>query len=446
MRTTLVLCVALLVASGSRVSPATPPPANDALLAALHDVDPEIRQTTTHLRIDAGDSDLLLASATTGGEIYEVRAGEFWWDASSILALTKQEKASGKLQMLTTVRRNDMGFCCTTRILRATPDEIVLARTYGDKGGSAPHVKLFIDLRAGTVRTAEFAPFPIQKVQLEAGVPHFVAGDETQFLVIRATSTAPFLELLSGVAAAPIVSALRIDVSTVGRDRREIRTVDNPRAELRFGPDKRFRWDPHHPDRVFEATSDGDKEFPLPQSTQQEWVKARPYAADKTETRSPADTHGFSCSSCQPEESIGSPQVVGSRLWFGKSFIDGEGSTGVGGVGYFETRTRKFNMIPIPEMKDHSVSALLVEGQVMWVGLFYNSSCSGDWAGGLLRIDLASRRVHRYELPAIVSSIVRYEDRLYVASSDGITVIPRGGKPEHYFVDKSRDGSFQMSK
>ena len=34
--------------------------------------------------------------------------------------------------------------------------------------------------------------------------------------------------------------------------------------------------------------------------------------------------------------------VVVNQIWFGKAFYDGEGTTGVGGLGYFDTRAKQF--------------------------------------------------------------------------------------------------------
>jgi hypothetical protein len=79
----------------------------------------------------------------------------------------------------------------------------------------------------------------------------------------------------------------------------------------------------------------------------------------------------------------------------------------------------------------------------MWVAL----ATHGEGASaplGLIRIDLKSmRRVH-YNSPAIISDIVGYGDRLYLATNDGVTVVSPDGKLEPYFVDIDVNGSFQL--
>src|SRR6266516_1382275 len=51
------------------------------------------------------------------------------------------------------------------------------------------------------------------------------------------------------------------------------------------------------------------------------------------------------------------------------AFYDGEGTTGVGSIGYFDTRTKRFTMFSIPELANWSVSVLFVETDVVWAGL-----------------------------------------------------------------------------
>jgi hypothetical protein len=441
MRKAVVWALVMLALSAPHAGADATALADELVLSALRAVDPNIRAGTTLARIAAGDFDLLLVASTSRDQVDDLASRDFRGDRSSSLVLLKKERTRKHPEVLTVVREFAIG--SKVRVLRSAADEIVLARSYDDEGASAPHLKLFVDPGVRTVRTTQFQPFGVQEVYVDHHVPHFVVGDGKRFLVIRATTTAPFLELLSDSASAPFVSALPVKVAMVSD--REVRTIERRRPELVFGPEGTFRWKPLEPGKVFEKTASGGKVFPLPQSTQAEWVKARPYAAGKTDTHSPTDA-GFSCPSCQPEESIGPAQIVGSRLWFGKSFIDGEGSTGIGGVGNFDTTSRKFTMLTIPGAVNHSVSALLVEGQTIWIGLLYNSSCSDDLSGGLLRVDRISGESRRYDLSAIASSIVRYEDRVYVATSDGVTVIDRAGEAELFFVDRAQDDSLKLAK
>lgn len=60
------------------------------------------------------------------------------------------------------------------------------------------------------------------------------------------------------------------------------------------------------------------------------------------------------------EERIGPWKLEGDKLWFGKTFYDGEGMTGIGGFGYFEAADRKYHLFAPPEIARWSVSAIEV--------------------------------------------------------------------------------------
>src|SRR5205085_8919421 len=137
------------------------------------------------------------------------------------------------------------------------------------------------------------------------------------------TSKPPYVELVSGPVSADILSALNLGWSDEGGE--EFRTIEEHLPEIRFGPANQFRLDPLNSRRILETTAAGDREFLLPQSTYDQFVKARPAKS--------ADS--YPPESVTVEENIGPSQVVGSRLWFGKNFYDGEGDVGVGGIGYF---------------------------------------------------------------------------------------------------------------
>jgi hypothetical protein len=97
---------------------------------------------------------------------------------------------------------------------------------------------------------------------------------------------------------------------------------------------------------------------PLPQSTYDQFAGAR--------LQRVRDGYGRGSTI---DERVGGHQVVGEGIWFGKAFYDGEGISGVGDLGYFDTRSSQFTMFSIKELADWSVSALLVEGDAVWAGL-----------------------------------------------------------------------------
>jgi hypothetical protein len=447
MRIILYCCLAIVLASCAKGTATkqrakgserdgTPSAAksSDDLVNALRGIEPRIRQTMLLLTIDAGDSKLLLVHGSVDPIEVHYTNGEFPWGWPDVVAVLRQQGTGGKLETLDGLQaRYQNGGCCYVRILRATPDEIVLSRT-GEKSYVGPDLKFFVDSKSPKATRIEFAPFTIQAVQIPAGAPYFVAGDKKQFRVIRATSQPPFLELLSEQAASPIVSGLDVESSSLPGE--EFRRVKKFSKEIRFGPGDRFRAIVDQGEnKITEETASDPKEYLLPQSTSKDWASARPEAAANI---SPPEAVTIS-------EAIGPAQVIGSRLWFGKTFYDGEGNTGVGGIGYFDAATRTFKLVSVPEMRDASVSALKVEGDIVWAGL----DSAGEYGAvglGLVRIDLRTMQTEKFNLPSVVSEIVRYGDRVYLATSDGVTIIFPDGRMTSYFIDVSRDGPFQLSE
>ena len=45
------------------------------------------------------------------------------------------------------------------------------------------------------------------------------------------------------------------------------------------------------------------------------------------------------------DERIGPWQLTEGTLWFGKTFYDGEGHTGVGGFGYFDAARKAYRLV-----------------------------------------------------------------------------------------------------
>src|ERR1035437_214942 len=77
---------------------------------------------------------------------------------------------------------------------------------------------------------------------------------------------------------------------------------------------------------------------------------------------------GYVRAGTEIEDSIGPWQEDG-QIWFGKTFYDGEGSTGVGGFGYFDMNERRLHMFAPPEIADRSVSAINVGPDAAWMAL-----------------------------------------------------------------------------
>lgn len=134
----------------------------------------------------------------------------------------------------------------------------------------------------------------------------------------------------------------------------------------RFGPNGTFRLEYKNSSfggeasGVIESVKGREKKYPLPQSSFATYARLRP-----------EELKNFHISAKDYErlEWIGPHQVEGSRFWFGKRFYDGEGMTGVGAFGYFDTDTRRYHLFSPREMAPYETSAILVEPDSVWVGL-----------------------------------------------------------------------------
>jgi hypothetical protein len=140
-------------------------------------------------------------------------------------------------------------------------------------------------------------------------------------------------------------------------------------------------------------------------------------------------------------EEIGPHQLESDRFWFGKTFYNGEGSTGVGGFGYFDATTRSYRLYSPPEIHSWSVSAIRVENDFVWLGLHHRGEY-GNTSGGLLRWDRKTEEVRLFDVRLSIGHIVRHRDTLYLGGN-GIVRL-RGDEIQSYFVDRIAGGRYQI--
>jgi hypothetical protein len=205
-----------------------------------------------------------------------------------------------------------------------------------------------------------------------------------------------------------------------------------------FGAQNNFHLE-HHRDTfgmrshgVMEMVNGQAKFYPLPQSTWEDYVRLRP----KDVAMNPlAATHG----EYEREEVIGPHQIEGAKVWFGKSFYDGEGERGVGAFGYFDTEARQYRLFSPPEVAPCEVSAMLVEPDAVWVGLDHQGEDISTFPGGLLRWDRASEKARLYAIEFVVTAIERRGDGLRLDTRGGYAEL-RGDMVERFSVRRLAGG------
>ncbi len=149
--------------------------------------------------------------------------------------------------------------------------------------------------------------------------------------------------------------------------------------------------------------SSGTKLYPLPQSTYDQYKRLRP-----NEQR----TNSIAAATYSRQEVIGPHQIEGDRIWFGNNYYDGEGDTGVGAFGYFDTSTRQYTLFSPPEVAPWEVSAIFVEPDSVWLGLDRFIEDISTEPGGLVRWDRNTHAARFYPLEFAITKIQRQGEAL----------------------------------
>ncbi len=167
---------------------------------------------------------------------------------------------------------------------------------------------------------------------------------------------------------------------------------------------------------------------PLPQSTWDAFAVARPARAASGYLREFTDI----------SEQVGGwfPADDGG-YWFGKSFYDAEGTSGVGAIGMLD-RVGRYTLLDIPQVVPWSVDVLLVEPDVLWASLTGQPE-GANYAGGLLQYDRSTGRSTVHPVSEVIRRIVRVEDALFLDTAQGLFVL-RNGRVTWHHMEPDRTG------
>lgn len=307
---------------------------------------------------------------------------------------------------------------CSARVERMTAQELVLSCT-GEKWATYDNQKFVYDAgRKALVSQFAYAPFwTVRAGRGPDGEPWFVMADNQELLLVDLDPATGMLRVTPEGEARPVLAKVpMVDNRLADRTLH----VPAPRTETltEFGPGGRFRWvrkQNKYGSEYAVIEGPGGMQYPLMQS-----------GADPAEMN----------------EQVGPHQVEGGRLWFGKTFYNGEGMTGVGGFGYFDAATAAYRLLSPPEIRKWSVSAILVEPECVWLGLYHRGEY-GNYPGGLLRWDRKSATVRVFKVETVVTGMVEAGGTLYLGATDGIVTV-KGGQVASYFVNASTDGKYQV--
>jgi hypothetical protein len=142
------------------------------------------------------------------------------------------------------------------------------------------------------------------------------------------------------------------------------------------------------------------------------------------------------------ENDIGPFAFDGQRIWFANTFYDGEGVSGVGAIGSFDPATRRFEMRYLPEIAPWSGSAILLDGDDVWVGLMRRPEGAAI-GGGLLRYNKANGAVVKYVVAGLIHTIDRMGDTIYCGTSNGLYTV-RGDEIRQFRFEPDESGKLVM--
>jgi len=160
---------------------------------------------------------------------------------------------------------------------------------------------------------------------------------------------------------------------------------------------------------IYEITNDGYQFYMLPNPEYELFKKYRPKRV----------SNGYAEDHTTIEIEIGPFQLFDKKIWFGTSFYDGEGKTGVGGIGYFDVDTKNYHVTYYKEMADWSSSSIYVDKQYIWLGLVYHPE-GRDYPSGLVRYNRKEETIRKYAIPQIINVIYKFGNSLYLGTSEGI--------------------------
>lgn len=142
-------------------------------------------------------------------------------------------------------------------------------------------------------------------------------------------------------------------------------------------------------------------------------------------------------------EGIGPAQRVGNAIWFGIQFPEGEGFSGVGGVGYFDTLMKKYHLFRPKILRHVSVEVMAIDWPVMWLAASAHHESARVLGTGLLEIDLRTlqlktpsiRKIRLSDLPREkVHSILTAHSHWWVMSFSGIHRLDKGSGTWTHFA------------
>ncbi len=173
---------------------------------------------------------------------------------------------------------------------------------------------------------------------------------------------------------------------------------------------------------------------PIPQPSYELFARYRPESVK----------HGYTRNATTIQQEVGPAQLFERKIWFGTSFYNGEGTTGLGGIGWFDIDSRKYQISYYGETADWSTSAIYVDRDSIWLGLMRRPE-GASYGGGVLWFNRKQKTFKRYSLSAIVTSIERHDGLVFLTTANGLSILDNDSLQQVTF-DVQADGRYAVSR
>ena len=176
-----------------------------------------------------------------------------------------------------------------------------------------------------------------------------------------------------------------------------------------IGPELEQMGNPDAPIGITEVTDTTVRWYPPPNPSYEQFAKLRPQRV----------AQGYGKDTRFVNE-IGPWQQVGRRIWFGTTFYDGEGWSGVGGIGYLDLDRRAYTMMWTAGSTDASASAISVDHGSATVGLARNCECDDVEGSGAATFIFEKSLTLPMNIPGVTTAIGRAGGSLVLLSTKGL--------------------------
>ncbi|MFN8008771.1 MAG: hypothetical protein U0V70_17450 [Terriglobia bacterium] len=411
---------------------------DQAIVSLFQKSEPDLKYFTVILRHRVSEQESVVLALGTTYPVDNSPTQHFPWTSKDRLGLFLQKGAvSGQTYQLASEPGSSDN--CSMKIERFTAQELVLACMKEKEAISENH-KLVYDLPSNKLLSHfSYSSFGVFQILEDPTALKFVMSNPQKLLLVGLDPGTESFMIIPEEKARITLARIPMTESEVPGEG-PIRTPQPP-PDLTppFGPGHRFslsqETDKTWPSSwvVVEKLKGIVKSYPMPKSEVKDWELAR---KDEATLRSIPPTKA------ELKEQIGPHQLKGDRLWFGKTFYNGEGDTGVGGFGYFDPLRRAYHLYSPPEIHAWSVGAILVESEFLWLALQHFGEY-GTSPGGLLRWDRKTEQVRMFRIDSVISQIRRYNGVLYLGANDGIIVL-RDDRLQSFFVDQVNGNQYRI--